>query len=225
MRPFVLILTLFAAPAPAADNSLQAALAKIDQASAGFKGMTAEVTKLSRITVINEDTIDKGTIKVKKMKPHDIRILFDIREPDPKQYSMSGNKGEVFYPKRNEVEEYDINAQQRSFVHQLMFVGFGNAADLTSAYSVQYGGNETVAGQKTVRLDLTPKSKDLLQHFPKVVLWISEDSGLPVQQKLIQPSGDYSMATYSNIKLAPNLSDAEVRINPPKNAKRIHPNQ
>jgi outer membrane lipoprotein-sorting protein len=223
MRLFVLILTLFAALAPAGDNSLQPALAKIDQASAGFKGMTADVTKLSHTTVINEDTIDKGSIKVKKMKPHDIRILFDIREPDPKQYSMSGNKAEVYFPKRNEVEEYDINAQQRSFANQLMFVGFGNSADLTSAYSVQYGGNDTVAGQKTVRLDLTPKSKDLLQHFPKVVLWISDESGLPVQQKLIQPSGDYSMATYTNIKLAPNLSDAELRINLPKNAKRIRP--
>jgi outer membrane lipoprotein-sorting protein len=223
MRPLVLILTLFTALAPGADNSLQAALAKIDQASAGFKGMTADVTKVSHITVIDENTIDKGTFKVKKMKPHDIRILFDIREPDPKQWSLSGNKAEVYYPKRNEVEEYDISAQYRSFANQLMIVGFGNAADLTSAYSVQYGGSETVAGQKAVRLDLTPKSKDLLQHFPKVVLWISDDSGLPVQQKLIQPSGDYSMATYTNIKLAPNLSEAEVKINLPKNAKRLHP--
>jgi outer membrane lipoprotein-sorting protein len=226
MRLSVLLITMLAAAAvsPAADNSLQEALAKIDQAAAGFKGMTADITKVAHLDVISENTTEKGTIKVKKVKPHDIRILVDIREPDPKQYAISGNKALIYYPKRNEVEEWEVSRQQRALGDQLMLVGFGNAADLNASYSVQYGGAETVAGQKAIRLDLTPKSQELLQHFPKVQLWISSDTGLPVQQKFYQKgSKDFNLVTYTNVAPAPNLSEADVKLNVPKGAKVVRP--
>ena len=52
--------------APAADSSLAATLARMDEAAAKFKGLQADMQKISHTAVINEDSVDAGTIAVKR---------------------------------------------------------------------------------------------------------------------------------------------------------------
>jgi len=71
-----------------------------------------------------------------------------------------------------------------------MLLGFGsNSKDLESAYSIRLGGPETVAGQEATRLELIPKSPDVLAHLKRVDLWISDAMGIAVQQKLYETGG------------------------------------
>ena len=81
---------------------------------------------------------------------------------------------------------------------------------------MELGGPETVAGQKTVRLVLTPKSPDVLAKLTKVELWISDTLGIAVQQKFWEPGGDYELTTYTNVKLNP--VPQELKWDIPKNA-------
>jgi outer membrane lipoprotein-sorting protein len=97
-------------------------------------------------------------------------------------------------------------------------LGFGSdSAELRNSYKLELGGPETVAGQKTVRLVLTPKSADVLAQLTKVELWISDTLGIAVQQKFWEPGDDYILATYRNVKLYP--SPPELKWDIPKNAK------
>ena len=216
MRWIVPILTLAAAVLPAADN-LQSALARMDQAAAGFKGLTADMKKDHFVKVIEDHTVDEGSIKVKRAKPKEFRMLVDVTRPDPKKYSIDEKKVQLYLPKQNTVQIYDLSGKNRALAEQFLLLGFGsNSADLTSAYTVQFGGAETVDGQKATRLELTPKSKEILQHVPKIELWISDANGLAVQQKFYEPGGDYTLATFTNMKPAPNLTDADVKLDFPK---------
>jgi outer membrane lipoprotein-sorting protein len=209
--------------APAADHSLQATLARMDQAAVTFKGLQADVQKVSHTAVINEDSADAGTIAVKRPNPHDIRVLIDFKLPNPKQVMIAGVKAAFYYPRINTVQEYNLG-KSRSLVDQFMLLGFGsNSRDLQNAYSIGLGGPETVAGQKTTRLELIPKSEEVLAHLKKVELWISDEMGIAVQQKLYETGGDYLLATYTNIKLRSNLPDSAVKLNLPKNVKREYP--
>jgi outer membrane lipoprotein-sorting protein len=209
--------------APAADSSLAATLARMDEATAKFKGLEADVNKISHTAVIDEDSVDAGTIAVKRPNPHDIRVLFDIKPPNPKKILIAGVKVDFYYPKINTLQEYDLG-KSRSLVEQFMLLGFGsNSKDLASAYSIRLGGPETVAGQIAMRLELIPKSKDVLAHLKRVDLWISDAMGIAVQQKLFYPGGDYFLATYTNIKLRPNLPDSAVKLDLPKSVKREYP--
>ena len=83
-----------------------------------------------------------------------------------------------------------------------------------------YGGPETVAGQAATRIVLVPKSPDLAAQFPKFELWISEATGISIQQKVYEQGGNYSIATYSNMKLDPNIPDSAVKLNLPKGVVR-----
>jgi outer membrane lipoprotein-sorting protein len=56
----------------------------------------------------------------------------------------------------------------------------------------------------------------------KVELWISDETGMAVQQKLYTGS-DYDLATYSNMKISPNIPESAVKLNPPKGVKVQHP--
>jgi len=94
--------------APAEDSSLAATLARMDEAAAKFKGLQADVQKISHMAVINEDTVEAATIAVKRPKPNDIRVLFDFKPPNPKQVAIAGVKAAIYYPEINTVQEWDM---------------------------------------------------------------------------------------------------------------------
>ncbi|SPF52598.1 conserved exported hypothetical protein [Candidatus Sulfopaludibacter sp. SbA4] len=210
--------------AAAADSSLEEVFTRMDQASAKFKGLKADTKKLSHTAIINEDSVDTGTVVVKIPRPHELRMLIDFQQPDQKKVRIDGTKVEIYYPKTNIVQEIDLGKNHRSQMEQFLRLGFGsNSRDLRDAYSVKLGGPETVAGEATTRIELIPKSKDLLAQFPKFELWISDKTGISVQQKMYQPGGDYSMATYTNMLVNPNLPDSAVSLNLPKGVTREYP--
>jgi outer membrane lipoprotein-sorting protein len=210
--------------AEAAGNSLQAVFSVMDDAAAKFKGLKADMKMVTHTAVINEDSVDNGTIVVKQPKPHDLRLLLDFREPDKKTVQMAGSKVDIYYPNNNTVQEYDLNKSHRDKADQFMLLKFGsNSKDLQAAYNITLGGPETVAAEPATRIELVPKSPDLRAQFPKFELWISEKTGIAVQQKMYQPGGDYWMATYSNMQLNPNLPDSAVTLNLPKGVHKEYP--
>lgn len=226
---FVLVWSLAALLGPqigasAADNSLQAVFSRMDQASARFKGLKADMRKVTHTAVINDDSVDTGSIVVRVPKPHDLRMLIDFQQPDHKQVEIAGTKVRIYYPKTETVQEYDLGKHHRSQVEQFMLLGFGsNSKDLLDTYSVKLGGPETVAGEPTTRIELIPKPKELLAQFPKFELWISDQTGISVQQKMYQPGGDYSLATYTKMQANINIPESAVKLNLPKGVHREFP--
>jgi outer membrane lipoprotein-sorting protein len=116
------------------------------------------------------------------------------------------------------VDEYDLNKEYKLMAQQFLLLGFGStSADLQSAYTISLGGPDTVAGQKTTRIILIPKDKELVKHYPKFELWISDETGIAVQQKVYGTGGDYDVATYTNMKLT-NVPESDVKLQVPKDA-------
>jgi len=205
-------------PPVACAATLEETFARINRAAATFRGFKADIRKVSHLDAINEDTVDTGTITVRRAKPQELNMLVDFNKPDPKTVTLSGKKVEIYYPKSNYVEEYDLTKEYKLMAQQFLLLGFGStSADLKSAYSVSLGGPETIAGQKTTRLVLTPKDPELAKHYPKFELWISDETGIAVQQKLYGTGGDYDVATYTNMRLM-NVAESDVKFQPPKDA-------
>ena len=210
-------LLLAAAPAE------QSVLAKMDESAAAFSSMSGKIRKLTHTAVINDDSVESGTIRLKRQAKGDIRLLVDIGEPDPKSYALQGPKAEIYYPKIQTVQEYDLGKQSQ-LLDQFLLLGFGTpTGDLLRSYTLRVAGEETVAGQKTARVELIPKSAKVLQYLSKAELWISLADGHTIQQKFYEPSGDYRLATYSEVKWDSTLSDSDLALKLPKNVKREYP--
>lgn len=202
--------------APLAD-SLDSAMARLDQAAASFRGLTADIRKVSHTDVLNVDAVDTGTILVKRIKPHDTRFRIDLTNPK-QTVAIGGGKVQVYYPLTNEAKEVDLG-KNRGVVEQFMLLGFGsNSAELKSAYTVTLGAVEAVNGEQATRIVLIPKDPEVLAQLKKCELWIS-DKGWTLQQKFHTGGGDYLMSTYSKMVLNSNIADASLKLELPKGVK------
>lgn len=222
MRIFLnalLLIGLGASLAPAADP-LQAVYARLDKAAPGFRGFTANVRRVSHLEGLDEETVETGKIAVRRPKPHDLQMRADMDPPNPQQVVLDGSKIEIYYPKSNTIQPVEVGKSSRGMLEQFLLLGWGTTSrDLQGSYDITYGGTETVAGEKTDRLELVPKDKDLLAHVRKIEIWISDSTGIAVQQKIYQ-RGEYNLATYSNLKLRSDIPESSVKLTAPKNAQR-----
>ena len=223
----VAAISFFAVISLSAADDLQAVYARIDGGAARFKGMTADIRRVTHMELIGEDDVETGKIMVKRSKPKDIKMRIDIDQADhssPKQYAFSGTRADIYYPKTNTDEIYDLG-KHRGLLEQFLLLGFGTtSAELRGAYSIRLEGKEAVNGEPAWRIELLPKSKDIQQMFPRIELWISVSSGIAVEQKLYEKGGkDYHLFTYSNIQFRPDIPDSEVKLDIPKNAVKTYP--
>lgn len=200
-------------------ESLDQLLSRMDQNALTFKSMKAKLRHVSYVAVIKEDDVKTGTIGMKRSK-REAMVLVEFTAPDPKSVAVAGTKVEVYLPNMKTVEEYDFGKS----VEKYMALGFGaSGKELKADYSVRELGAETANGQKTLKLELIPKAREVAQQFPKVELWMSDSTAYPVQQKLYQTGGDYMLVTYSDVVINPSLPDSAFKLNIPKGVKRVFP--
>jgi len=227
--PIVLLLALVCSTAGfAADPRLDAVFQRMDKAAQTFKGFTADLEKIDRTGGSLLETTDKseGTIVVRKSGQH-VQALEKIAtqngEPDGEQMAFSATRFSVYRPKANVVTDYDLGKKYRGIEEAALALLGGSSKDLLQDYQVSYGGPEAINGQATTRLILEPKDPQLAQMFPKIDVWISDATGIAVQQKFREKGDiDYHTQTYSNMQFG-NISESQVTMDLPKNVKHEHP--
>jgi outer membrane lipoprotein-sorting protein len=207
---------------PVSADSTQEVLARLDRDASSFKQMTARLTRATHTAVLNDTTTETGQMWLRRSGKN-VLVRTEMADPDPRSYSFDGSTGQLYYPKINTVQIWELG-KSRSLVDQLLLLGFGSSGkELARNYTVEAKGEEPVGGRGTVRLELRPKSAQLREQFEKMELWIPRDAGYPVQQKFYQPGGDYYLVTYSDVQINPNLPDSAFKLKLPPDAKREYP--
>lgn len=220
--PIAVLALLGVASAPAAET-LGAVQTRMDKSAAEFAALSARVKKVSYTAVIKDSAAESGTFIIKKLKPGDVRVRMEIDKPDARSIALSRKKYEIFLPKINTVQEYDLTQYGR-LVDQFLLLGFGTPVrEITKSYDMVVTGTETIDGKQTTRVELRPKLDSVKEHLKLVEIWIPMNDGNPIQQKFLQPSGDYTLSTYMDVKVNPLLKDADVQLTLPKNVKREKP--
>ena len=207
-------------PAPAA--TLETTLAGMDQAATRFSTVTGDLEYTKVTVLVNDRSTERGTIYFEKAKGK-TRVMLAFREPAEKYVLFQGTKVSFYRPKIAEVEEYDI-AQRQGLVEQFLLLGFGTAgSELQKAYSIAWRGEESLDGQRTVHLELTPKSAQASARLKRIELWLSPENWQPVQQKFWEPSGDYLLARYSGLKLNTKIPDRNFKLPLRGKVKTVRP--
>jgi outer membrane lipoprotein-sorting protein len=176
----------------------------------------------TKVTVLVDDkSTETGQLLFRKGKSAD--ILIDIKKPDAKTILFHKNHAEIFNPRINQIQEYDLQ-EKSSLVEQFLLLGFGTDTDrLKKDYDLKFLREENLNGDTTVVLELTPRSEQTRAQISTITLWVSEESWLPVQQKFLQPGGDYFIARYTNVRVNRAIPSSAFRISA-KDAKRVKMN-
>lgn len=222
MNTKALAVALIAGALPAYCETVDAVLARMDKEAAGFRQISSKLKKSDYTAALNDSDSESGEMWLRR-NGHDAIMRTEFALPQHRSVAVEGGKAQIYYPKIRTVQIYDLG-KAGALVDQFLVLGFGSSGkEIAKNYTVALGGEEMVNGEKTTRLELTPKSSKVQDQIKKVELWIPQGAGHPVQQRVTQPNGDYYLFTYSDIKLNPGLADSAFRLNLPSDVKREYP--
>jgi outer membrane lipoprotein-sorting protein len=216
----ILCVLALALPAAAAETT-EAILARLDANAPTFRSIEGGYRRVKHTAIINDDAEESGTLRMVKTSGK-TRVLIDLTKPDPKLYALS-DKVEIFFPKINTVQEFDLG-KQKGLVDQFLLLGFGSSGkDLAKNYTVKAIGEESVDGQMATKLELVPKSAKSLEYINKVEVWIPTGLAHAVRQKVYEKSGDTMTFYYSALKLNSGIGASAVELKLPAGVKREFP--
>lgn len=194
-------------------------LSRMDESASRLRTLSANL-EYTKVTVLVDDkSTETGRIFYRKSK--NPQILIEIQKPEAKSILFNKNKAEIFYPKINQVQEYDLT-DHSGILQQFLLLGFGTqSGELKKSYTLKLVGEEILDGDTTAIVELTSLKENVAAQLSKIHLWVSEESWLPVQQKFFQPGGDYFIARYTQVRVNRRLPSSTFEIPAAKDAKRV----
>jgi outer membrane lipoprotein-sorting protein len=220
----LLLCVLFSGVLAAHAQDLESVLNSMDKAAASFHTAQTDFVWDQYQKVVDDHDFQKGTMYFRR-QGNDVEVATDITSPSKKYVLYTGGKILLYQPPPlDQVTEYTAG-KNRADVDSFMVLGFGGRGhDLTKSFDVQYGGMEQVDGVNAAKLELTPKSQRVKSMFQTITLWIDPARGVSVQQKFLEPSGDYRLAKYSNIQINIKLPNDVFKLKTTSHTKTIKPN-
>jgi outer membrane lipoprotein-sorting protein len=199
--------------------TLQSVLHELDDEAKGFESLTAHIERTKVTAVVNIKSTESGVIWVQGDK-----MLLELTTPDPRTILRSGDTIYVYNPGLKRVEEYNLG-KHRELADEFLMLGFGSSGhDLKKGFLVTLLGEPVLDRQKTILLELTPKSAQVRNQISKVQIWMDESSWLPVQQEFFETgTQDYFIIRYSNMVRNPTIANSRFRPHWPKGTQRIKP--
>jgi outer membrane lipoprotein-sorting protein len=208
-----------AQPASLTENQV---LSHMDEIAQTVKTVSAHLEYTTVTVLVNDRSTQNGQIFYRKGKRPEVLVKFTA--PEPKEILFKKNRAEIYYPKINQIQEYDLE-RRRDVLQQFLLLGFGTeSSKLEQSYRIRYLGEQKLGNEAFPVLELTPIEKDIAAQLSKVELWISPGSWLPVQQQFFEPSGDYLIARYSNMKINRELGPSVFKIHPKPGVERMKMN-
>jgi len=216
----VALFSILLAPLASAEQ-LDALLARMTKAAPSAVSFSASVKQIDYTAIVNQADESFGSIRLKHNRSG-VTGVMEYTKPSPNTvHFMGGGKGEKYLPKANMLEIYDYGKYGKS-VDQYLLLAFGlSGSELQKAYQVKWGGEESLDGVRTTRLELTPKDKEALKLTTRIDLWIPEGQTYAIRQKLYKNEGkDYLMWIYTDAKLNAALPDEAFDFKPPAGVQR-----
>jgi outer membrane lipoprotein-sorting protein len=213
------LLALAALPTLANDEILR----RMDLTAASFGHMTAKVEKIKYTAVLKDSEKESGDIRLARLKGGKLEMRIDFTQPNVRSLEYFDKKMQIFYPKIRTVQIFDVGKFD-TMVRSMLAIGFGTStAELKKSYEVKVAGEALIDGRKTIRVELLPTKEDARQHVKRIELWLLESDASPVRQKMTQPSGDYEMVTYRDMKIFAQPPAESFRLALPKDVKKEYP--
>ncbi len=220
---FCALSVVLAVPKVAAE-SLNDVLARLDKSAESFESMTGNVTQLTHTDVIDENETQTAEVRLKRTK-NGIVGRVDFGPPNKKTLGIRNRQVQMYYPKTNVVELYDVGKFGEQ-LDQFLLLGFGTSGkELQRNYKIKLIGTDNVNGKPAAHLELTPRSKEAQNIFKKADIWLGLDVNYPVKEKIQKNDQDYTLITYTDVKLNTPLSDKDLELNLPPDVKKIVPQQ
>ncbi len=196
-------------------------LNKMERAHQDLKSLKAELVQQKTNSQIGISDTEFGQILY---KPADSKakgkLRIDYTKPSKDVVAMIGESVIFYQPRINQVLKSTISKASKGKVS-----GYAHLAGLDSSlkslvnnYNIDVIKDESINGQMTTVLRLTPKSNS---QFASVDVWVNQQNSLPLQWKMVERNGDYTVVTLKNVQVNANIPDSAFNVSIPSGTKVV----
>ena len=196
--------------------ALDKVLAHMEAVGKNFRSFAANFTQKTYAALLREFiSVESGKFMYSRAKDGSALLRQDCKTPAEKILTIKGGVALIYQPSLKEATKVNLGANKDKA--EYLALGLGQSpAKLRETFDIEYLGEEAVDGTPCSILQFKPKSHGASGLFSSITIWVSKTDGLPVQQKLQQPGGDYTLNKFSAQKLNPNISESEFEQKLPK---------
>lgn len=208
---------------PAASDtglSLEEVLSNMDKRGQSLSSMSSTIVQKKWTDILDEfDEGERGTFHF-LLENQKVFLRKEISEPQQSTLVISDGKLVFYQPKIKQAQRYDLGNKKDKA--EFLLLGFtSNKEDMKKAYAIRLLGPDRVGSRDTYALELTPKSKTVSAHFSQIVLWVDSQLWVPIQQKLVEPTRDYLLFHFDEIKLNHGIKKSYFEVKLPKDVRVI----
>ena len=207
---------------PMADPDLEKVLIAMDESSANFRTAEVDFVWDQYQKVVDDHDIQTGKGYFRRQN-NNTQMAAEIFKPERKQIVYANGSIKFYQPKIDQVTEYDGKTHLTE-IESFLVLGFGGRGhDLPKQFHAKYLGMEKIDGVDCAKIELIPKSNKVLNMFARIILWIDTAHDVSLKQQAFEPSGDYRIAVYKNLKLNEKIDENNFKLKATKNSKVVHP--
>jgi outer membrane lipoprotein-sorting protein len=192
--------------------TLDQVLSKMDGVAKTFRSVTADLERTKVTVIVNDKDVSSGKFYYVR-HGNEPRVKLELVKPLPQYVLVDKGKIQLYTPNLKQVQEAALGSNKQ-IVEMFMALGFGQSSEeLQKNFDVTLAGDDVVDGKKTTMLDLKPKKSGTLK---TIRMWLDQQRWISIQLKATEPSNDYMLFKYTNVKLNPEISDSVFELKMPK---------
>ncbi len=195
---------------------LEQILARMEAVGKTFQTFSADYTMRSYNAILKEFAeTETGHFLYKRAKDGSAMLKKVAQPPADNILTIKGGELLLFRPSVKEATKISLGADKDKAEYIALGIG-QSPAKLRETFDISYAGEETVVDTACGVLQLKPKTDTIKSRFSLITLWVNKATGVPVQQKLQEPYGNYALYTFSKEILNSKLPDSEFEQKLPK---------
>ena len=206
-----------------ADEDLKQVLRQMEAAGRNFQNFSAKFSQKKYTAVLKEfDTPESGIFLYARAKDGTALLRQEVTAPAPRILTIKSGAATIFQPRIKQAQVVNLGKNKDKAEYLAMGIG-QSPAKLKETFELTFLGMESVNGTSCSAVQLKPKSSAAAAYFSSITLWIKKSSGIPIQQKLQEPNGDYLLVNFMEEKLNTKIPDSkfEQKLPPDTDIQRI----
>jgi outer membrane lipoprotein-sorting protein len=186
----------------ASENAgLDQILKQMEAAGKGFQSFSARFSQKKYNGVLQEfDDPESGEFYYARGKDGSAMIRQEVTKPASKITTISGGTATIYQPGIKQAMMISLGKNKDKAEYLALGIG-QSPAKLRETFEIKAQGAETVGGASCSILILTPRNPAAAAYFASITLWVKKSNGIPIQEKLQEPSGDYLLVTFFEERL------------------------
>ncbi len=216
----LLACTTLAAGEAEATMTLGELLDRIEEQGSTIDSMAAALEQKKWTEILEEfDEGESGRFLFLKKKEQ-VFVRKEIEQPQLSSLVIADGEVTFFQPLIKQAQKYRMGGNKDKV--ELLILGFGTTREaLEEAYDLKLLGEEKVGEAQTWILEMIPRSDKAQALFGRIVLWIDAQRWFPIQHKLVEPTDDYLLVRFSEVKLNPRLTPSDFKLKLPRGTQVV----